>query len=75
MFDRAVAAAVWGDEVNNPTNTPRGFHVETTWKQPFPRRFNVESTWCVCREGAYYMKVLTRGQCLFEARGLLEGIR
>ena len=32
-----------------PTNTPRGFHVETTWKQSFPRRFNVESTWCVCR--------------------------
>ena len=31
-----------------PTNTPRGFHVETTWKRPFPRRFNVESTWCVC---------------------------
>ena len=28
-----------------PTNTPRGFHVETTWKCPFPRRFNVESTW------------------------------
>ena len=27
-----------------PTNTPRGFHVET-----IPRRFNVESTWCVCR--------------------------
>ena len=51
MFDRAVAAAVWGDEVNNPTNTPRGFHVETTWKQPLPRRFNVESAWCVCREG------------------------
>ena len=30
-------------------NTPRGFHVETTWKRPFPRRFNMESTWCVCR--------------------------
>ena len=25
-----------------PTNTPSGFHVETTWKRPFPRRFNVE---------------------------------
>ena len=34
----------------NPTNTPRGFHVETTWKRPFPRRFNVESKWSVCRE-------------------------
>ena len=33
-----------------PANTPRGFHVETTWKRPFPRRFNVESTWCVCRD-------------------------
>ena len=32
-----------------PTNTPREFHVETTWKLSFPYRFNVESTWCVCR--------------------------
>ena len=32
-----------------PTNTPHGFHVDTTWKWPFPRHFNVESTWCVCR--------------------------
>ena len=32
-----------------PTNTPRGFHVETTWKRRFPRRFNEESKWCVCR--------------------------
>ena len=32
-----------------PTNTPRGFHVETTRKQSFPRRFNVYSTWCVYR--------------------------
>ena len=31
-----------------PTNTPRGFHVETTWKRPLPRRFSVEFTWCVC---------------------------
>ena len=37
-------------EIYFPTNTPRGFHVETTWKRPFPRRFNVESTWCVCRD-------------------------
>ena len=35
---------------NVPTNALRGFHVETTWKQPFPRRFNAESTWCVCRD-------------------------
>ena len=32
----------------HPTNSPRGFHVETTWKRSFPRRLNVESTWCVC---------------------------
>ena len=31
-----------------PTDTPRGFHVETTRKRSFPRRFNMESTWCVC---------------------------
>ena len=34
----------------NPTNTPRVFHVETTWKRPFLRRFNVEYMWCVCRD-------------------------
>ena len=33
-----------------PTNTPRVFHVETTWKRSFLRRFNVEYTWCVCRD-------------------------
>ena len=32
-----------------PKNKSRVFHVETTWKRPFPRRFNVEYTWCVCR--------------------------
>ena len=30
---------------SNPTNVPRRFHVETTWKRPFPRRFNVEFTY------------------------------
>ena len=52
-----------------PTNTPRGFHVETTWKRTFPRRFNVESTWSVCRvalikqkeyksiDDLYYLKI------------------
>ena len=40
--------SVFGNNTS-PANTPRGFHVETTWKRPFPRRFNVESTWCVCR--------------------------
>ena len=38
----------------NPTNTPRGFHVETTWERSFPRRFNVESTWYVCRQHALF---------------------
>ena len=32
-----------------PTNTPRVFHVETTWKRAFPRRFTVEYAWRVCR--------------------------
>ena len=41
-----------------PANTPRGFHVETTWKQLFPRRFNVESTWCVCRDDVHYAELL-----------------
>ena len=31
--------------LNLPTNTPLVFHVETTWKGPFPRRFNVEYTY------------------------------
>ena len=35
-----------------PTNTPRVFHVDTTWKRSFPGRFNVEYTWCVCRATA-----------------------
>ena len=36
-------------KVRFPTNTPRVFHVETTWKRSFPPRFNVEYTSCVCR--------------------------
>ena len=32
-----------------PTNTPRVFHVETTWRRLFPRRFNVKYTLRVCR--------------------------
>ena len=35
-------------EIYKPKNTPRVFHVETTWKLQFPRRFNVEYMWCVC---------------------------
>ena len=33
----------------HPTNTPRVFHVETTWKRSFLRHLNVEYTRCVCR--------------------------
>ena len=33
-----------------PTNKPRGFHFQTTWKHSFPRHFNVEFTWCISRE-------------------------
>ena len=36
-----------------PAKTPRVFHVETTWKRPFPRRFNVEYTWYVCRDASF----------------------
>ena len=31
-------------------NTLHVFHVETTWKGPFPRCFYVECTWCICRD-------------------------
>ena len=34
--------------VKYPTNTPRVFPIEMTWKRPFRRRFNVEYTWFVC---------------------------
>ena len=46
------------------TNTPRGFHVETTWKRPFPRRFNVESTWCVCRIKIHVFDEISSINCL-----------
>ena len=41
-----------------PTNTPRVFHVEATWKRSFPRRFNVEYMWSVCRviQSKYHTK-------------------
>ena len=39
--------SIFGNNTS-PANRPRGFHVETMWKRPFPRRFNVESKWCVC---------------------------
>ena len=57
-----------------PTNTPRVFHIETTWEQLFPRRFNVEDTWCVCRETfheAFVHKYLPLSKdCSIEKDGL-----
>ena len=32
-----------------PTNTPRVFHVETTWKRSLLSRFNIKHTWCTFR--------------------------
>ena len=37
-----------------PTNTPRVFLVELTWKRVFPRRFNAEYTRSVCRATEYF---------------------
>ena len=34
----------------NLINIPHVFHVETTWKQPFPRCFNEKYKWCVSRK-------------------------
>ena len=45
----APNASLSADSGNHYTNTPRLFHVKTTWKQPFPRCFSVKYTWCVCR--------------------------
>ena len=45
---------------NYPTNTPRGFHVETTWKWSLPRHFNVKSTWCVCRYSLFSSKLSSK---------------
>ena len=42
---RIVAPTILVKQTSSlPTNTPRGFNVETTKKRPFPRGFNVEST-------------------------------
>ena len=38
-----------------PTDTPRVFHVATTWKRSFPSRFNLECTWCVCKVFSFYL--------------------
>ena len=32
-----------------PTNTPRVFNVETTWKRSLLSRFNIKHTWCIFR--------------------------
>ena len=37
------------NQVSSPTNTPRGFHVETTWKRSFQRGIHV-----VCLLGFTY---------------------
>ena len=41
-----------------PTNTSRGFHVETTWKRSFLCRFNVESMWCVYRVVQFHFVII-----------------
>ena len=46
LFQINISLWIWF--IRYPTNTPRVFHVETTWKQQFLHRFNVENTWCVC---------------------------
>ena len=44
-YDNKFLASFFGGTY--PTNTPRVFHFETTWKRMFSRRFNVEYTWSV----------------------------
>ena len=55
IFDHCYLYFAYADDTtfflrDIPINTPRVFHVETTWKRPFLRRFNVEYTWCDCRD-------------------------
>ena len=48
-----------------PTDTPRVFHVETTWKRTIPHRFNVEYTWSVCRvcqDRQFHATVIAAGE-------------
>ena len=53
MCDHLGTSALTG-KVSNvmaiPTNRPRVFHTETTWKLSFPRRFNVEYTCFICTD-------------------------
>ena len=65
---------------HSPTNTTRGFHVETTWKQPFPCCFNLESKWCVCREDINWTYIRRPGYllnvlCTFNLRPLCTGYK
>ena len=41
----------------NPTNTPRVFHVEATWKRQFQSRFNVKYARFVCTEEVMILKL------------------
>ena len=50
-----------------PTNIPRVFHVETTWRRSFPRRFNVEYKWSVCRENTFGRLLLTQEKRVFSS--------
>ena len=43
----------------NPTNTPRVFQVEATWKRQFQRRFNVKYARCVSTEEVIILKLHT----------------
>ena len=45
-----------GNYRKRPTDTPRLFHVATTWKQRFSNRFNVKYTWCVYWDSIKFRK-------------------
>ena len=44
MSDRVLNTPIRHEKDSRHTNTPRVFHVETSWKQPFSRRFK----WNTC---------------------------
>ena len=54
LHQKKTLASFLSDE-RNPTNIPRVFHVEMTWKRSFLRRFNVE---CMCLFVGKYKKQL-----------------
>ena len=47
-----------------PANTPRKFHMKTTWTRQFPRHFNVEYMWCICRVAVTYHRSKVTSQLL-----------